>query len=111
MNEKTLKFDNVEVNVKGFHISKQPIALNLVNVSQILTSQKFSHSDTSFKYFIGYKDDNIVSPLCIILPQMSGYYENHYHISCKKDALNFIQTFSKIQHYEHSFDKFHKGSY
>ena len=42
MNEKTLKFDNVEVNVKGFHISKQPIALNLVNVNQILTSQKFS---------------------------------------------------------------------
>ena len=25
------------------------------------------------KYFIGYKDNNIVRPLCIILPQISGY--------------------------------------
>ena len=27
----------------------------------------------SFKYFIGYKDGNIIRLLCIILPQMSGY--------------------------------------
>ena len=26
-----------------------------------------------FKYFIGNKGDNIIRPLCIILPQMSGY--------------------------------------
>ena len=25
------------------------------------------------KYFIGYKNDNLIRPLCIILPQMSGY--------------------------------------
>ena len=34
---------------------------------------KWHHSDDGFKYFIGYKEDNIVKPLCIILPQMSGY--------------------------------------
>ena len=38
MSEKTLKFDNVEVNKKEIHVSKQPIALNLVNVNQILIS-------------------------------------------------------------------------
>ena len=26
-----------------------------------------------FKYFIGYREGEIVKPLCIILPQMSGY--------------------------------------
>ena len=71
MSKKTLKFDDVEVNKKEFHASKQPIALNLVNVSQILISEKFEHSDKGFKYFIGYKDDNIIRPLCIILLQMS----------------------------------------
>ena len=25
------------------------------------------------KYFIGYKENKIVKPLCIILPQISGY--------------------------------------
>ena len=26
-----------------------------------------------YKYFIGYKEDEIIRPLCIILPQMNGY--------------------------------------
>ena len=36
-------------------------------------SDKFEHNDENFRSFIGYKDDNIVRPLCVILPQMSGY--------------------------------------
>ena len=36
-------------------------------------SDKFKHNDDGFKYFIGYKEGEIVKPLCIILPQMSGY--------------------------------------
>ena len=73
MNEKKLKFDNIRVNKKGFHKSKQPINSELVNVDQIVVSDKFKHSDDGFKYFIGYKEGEIVKPLCIILPQMSGY--------------------------------------
>ena len=73
MSEKTLKFDNIDVNIKEFHKSKQPIDLNLVNVDQILINDKSKHSDDGFKYFIGYKEDDIVKPLCIVLPQMSGY--------------------------------------
>ena len=81
MSEKTLKFDNIRVNKKEFHKSKQPIDLDLVNVDQIVVSDKFKHSDGGFKYFIGYKEGKIVKPscieivkpLCIILPQMTGY--------------------------------------
>ena len=36
-------------------------------------SGKFKHTDNGFKYFIGYKEGEIVKPLCIILPQMTGY--------------------------------------
>ena len=73
MNGWPLKFDNTEVNKKESHGSKQPINLNLVDINKIPLSDKFKHSDKSFKYFIGYKDDNIVRPLCNILPQMIGY--------------------------------------
>ena len=73
MSEKTLKFDNIRVNKKEFHKSKQPIDLDLVNVDQVVVSDKFKHSDGGFKYFIGYKEDEIVKPLCIILPQIIGY--------------------------------------
>ena len=44
-----------------------------VNVDQIVVSDKFKHSDEGFKYFIVYQEGKIVKPLCIILPQMSGY--------------------------------------
>ena len=73
MSKKTSTFDNIEENKKEFQASKQPLALDLVKVNQILISDKFKPSDTGFKYFIGYKDDSIVRTLCIILPQMSGY--------------------------------------
>ena len=73
MSEKTLKFDNIRVNKKEFHKSKQPTDLDLVNVDQIVVPDKFKHSDDGFKYFIGYKEGKIVKLLCIILPQMTVY--------------------------------------
>ena len=51
----------------------QSINLDLINVDQIIVSDKFKHSLDVFKYFIGYKEGEIVKPFCIILPQMSGY--------------------------------------
>ena len=73
MSEKTLKFDNIRVNKKELHRSKQPINLDLVNVDQIVISDKCNHSDDGFKYFIGYKEVEVVKTLYIILPQMSEY--------------------------------------
>ena len=73
MSEKTLKFNNIRVNKKEFHKSKQPNDLMSVNVDQIVISDKFKRSDEGFKYFIGYQEVEIVKPLCIISPQMSGY--------------------------------------
>ena len=58
---------------KEFHKSKQTVDLDLVNVDQIVISDKFNHSNDGFKYFIGHKEDNIVKLLYVILPQMSGY--------------------------------------
>ena len=49
------------------------LELDLVTVNQIVVPDRFRHSDEGFKYFIGYQDGEIVKPLCIILPQMSGY--------------------------------------
>ena len=45
MSGNTLKFNNVRVNKKEFHKSKQPIDLSLVTVDQIVVSDKFKHSD------------------------------------------------------------------
>ena len=70
MSQKTLQFDNIVVNKKEFPKSTQPTDLHLVNVVQIVISNKFKHNDDGFKYFIGYKKDDIARPLFIILLQV-----------------------------------------
>ena len=98
--EKILKFKNIRFNKKEFHKSKRSINLDLMNVDQIVVSDKFKHSDDSFKYFIGYKEDEIVKPLCIVLPQMSGYikyFENggkNIFFVIKND--NVLDKYNKI---------------
>ena len=42
--------------------------MDIVNVDQIVVSDRFKHSDEGFKYFLGYKEGEIVEPSCIILP-------------------------------------------
>ena len=64
---------------KKLYAFKQAIDLNLVDTNKIRLSDKFKLSDDGSKYFIGYKDDNIIRLLYIILPQMSGfikYFDN-----------------------------------
>ena len=73
MSEKTLKFNNIKINKKEFHKSKQAIDLDSIITDKIVVSDKFRHSEEGFKYFIGYQEDEIVKPLCIILPQVNGY--------------------------------------
>ena len=100
MSEKTLKFDNIRVNKKEFHKSKQPINLDLINIDRIVVFDKSKHSDGGFKYFIGYKEGEIVKPLCIILPQMSGYIKyfgnggNNMSFMVKDDDL--LDKYNKI---------------
>ena len=74
MSEQALKFDNIVINKKEFHASKQAIALDLVDTNKIVISEKFKYNADGSKYFIGYlHDDNVIRPLCIILTEMSGY--------------------------------------
>ena len=45
MSKKTLKFGKIRVGKIEFHKSKQRVDLDLVNVDQILVSDKFKHID------------------------------------------------------------------
>ena len=75
MSEKTLKFNNIRLNKKEFHKSKEPIDLMSVSVDQIVISDKFKHDNEGFKYFIGYQKGGIVKRLCIICGYIK-YFEN-----------------------------------
>ena len=105
MSEKTLKFDNIRANKKEFHKSRQSINLDLVNIDQIVVSDKVKHGDDGFQYLIGYKEGEIVKPLCIILPQMSRYVKcfenggkNTYFVIKDDDVLEkYNEIWDKIK--------------
>ena len=102
MSEQTLKFDNIRVNKKEFHKSKQSVDLMSVNVDQIVVSEKFKHSDEGYKYFIGYQEGGIVKPLCIILPQLSGYVK--YFENSDKNISFLIKGDEVWEKYEKIWD-------
>ena len=91
------------INKKEFHKSKQPVDLASVNIDQIVISGKFKHSDEGFKYFIGYKEGEIVKPLCIILPQMNGYIK--YFENGSKNMSFFIKDDDVLYKYNKIGDK------
>ena len=73
MSKQKLKFNDTEVNQKEFYASRQAISLSSVNTKNIVVSCKVKHNNDSYKYFTGYSHNDVIRPLCVILPQMSGY--------------------------------------
>ena len=44
-----------------------------IDINKIVVSNKFPFGKQDFKYFIGYKDNKEIGPLCIFFPEMSLY--------------------------------------
>ena len=73
MSSQKIKFGDKEVDKKEFYLSKQAIFLDSVDLSKIVVSSKWKINDTTYKYLCGYLNNDVIQPLCVILPQMSGY--------------------------------------
>ena len=41
-------------------------------MSKIVVSSRWKLNDTTYKYFCGYLNNDVIKPLCVILPQMNG---------------------------------------
>ena len=73
MSSQKIKFGDKEVDKKEFYLSKQAILLDSVDLSKIVFSSKLKINDTTYKYFCRYLNNDVIQPLRVILPQMSGY--------------------------------------
>ena len=71
--QKNLSFDDIEISKGNFNYFKHPIDIKNINIDIILISKKVSFNRKGFIHFVGYKDDNKINPLCIMLPKMGGY--------------------------------------
>ena len=73
MSSQKKKFGDKEVDKKTLYSSKEAILLDLVDLSKIVVSSKWKLNDTTYKYFCGYLNNDVIKPLCVILPQTNGY--------------------------------------
>ena len=79
MSENSINFDNNNNNnkkkKKQLSQQKQEIFnIDDMDVNKILVSKKEIYGQNkSFKYFIGYNDNDIIRPLYLELSQMTGY--------------------------------------
>ena len=72
MSSKTIKFGDKEINRKEFYSSKQAIPLDSVDLNKIVVWSKRKINNATYKYLCGYLNNDVIQPLCVILPQMNG---------------------------------------
>ena len=73
MDEKIIKFHDTEIEEYKFHQYKSPISINEIDINKIVVSKKFPFCKQVFKYFIDYKDNKNIKPLCLFFPEMNAY--------------------------------------
>ena len=73
MSSQNSKFGDKEVDQKKFYSSKEAILLDSVDLSKIVVSSRWKLNDTTYKYFCGYLNNDVIKPLYVILPQLNGH--------------------------------------
>ena len=76
MSGNNINFDDKKIKISDFYKIKNKKIFNIdgIDVNKILVSKKVSYGkNNSFKYFIGYNDNDIIRPLFVKLPQMTSY--------------------------------------
>ena len=75
MSGKNINFNDKKIKKSIFYKNKAINNIEDINADNLLVSNKevYDNKRNLFKYFIGYNDNDIIRPLCIKLPQMTGY--------------------------------------
>ena len=101
MSSQKIKFGDKEVDKKKFYSSKEAILLDSVDLSKIVVSSRWKLNDTTYKYFSGYLNNDVIKPLCIILPQMNGYikyFDDGGKVYEKYDEIwNVVKSLLKLK--------------
>ena len=75
MNRNSINFDNKNIEKNDFYNKNKKIFnIDDTDVNKILVSKKEQYGKySSFKYFIGYNDNDVTRPLYLFISQMTGY--------------------------------------
>ena len=75
MSTKNINFDNKKIKKSDFYKKNKKIFnTDDINANKILVSKKETYGKyNSFKYFIGYNDNDVIRSLCLKFSKMTGY--------------------------------------
>ena len=83
-----------------FYKNTKVNSMDDIGVNQILFSKKEPYgTKNSFKYFIGYNDNDVIRPLCLRLPQMTGYsrrFDENATMSFKVNNKQLLKNYNEI---------------
>ena len=87
MSGNSIKFNNKKKK-SYFYKNKRIFKINDIDANNILVSKKEKYGKyDSFQHFIGYNDNNVIKPLYLELPQMTGYI-NKFNKNKNKNKNN-----------------------
>ena len=100
MSVKNINFEDKKNKKSDFYKNKKITKIDDIDVNKILVSEKEPYgTKNSFKYFIGYNDNDVIRPLCIRLPQMTGYvrkFDENVTMSFRVNIKQLLKNFYKI---------------
>ena len=99
MSEKNINFDNKK-SKKWIFQNKRVFQIDGVDVNKILVSKKEPYiTKKALKYFTGYNDNDVIRPLHVRLPQMTGYAKNFNEnetMSFTANNKQFLKNYNKV---------------
>ena len=100
MSGKNINFEDKKIKKSDFYKDKKVNSIDNINVNKILVSKKELYgTKISFKYFIGYNDNDVIRPLCVRLPQMTGYarkFNEYATMSFRVNIKQLLKNYNKI---------------
>ena len=100
MSGKNINFNDKKIRKSNFYKNKKINNIEDIDFNNILVSKKESYDNkNSLKYFIRYDDNDIIRPLCIRLPQMTGYarkVDENVSMSFIVKDKQFLKNYIKI---------------
>ena len=101
MGGKEIDFQDKKINKKDFYRNKKIFKIKDIDINKILISEGelYGSKTNTKKFIIGYSDD-IIRPLYISLPQMTGYFncfkDNNKTMSFIADNNESLKKYTKV---------------
>ena len=100
MSGKNINVNNKKIKKREIYKNRKVNSIDDIDVNKILVSKREQCSTkNSFKYFIGYNDDDAIRPLCVRLPQMTGYakkFDENATMSFRANNKQILKNYNKI---------------